>query len=198
MADGMIDLSGIGVTAARQPKEHLHTALSSVLHDIRQLRVDASVHAGESTGNLDVLERRIEDQLRELAGLPAVQPSLELASQDEDGNRYCQILTLLGMEEEGDPVAAVRELIAELQVPDDDETRYILGIPNFQAGPIAHRFRAGGADIPRKAEAEQAFVLRKMLNLYLQHGAKWRDEFVRELDLAGEAMVAMFQQGSSE
>lgn len=35
----------------------------------------------------------------------------------EDANNYCRILTALGMEEEGDPVAAVEKLIA---AADDD------------------------------------------------------------------------------
>ncbi len=35
----------------------------------------------------------------------------------EDGNNYCRILRVLGMEEEGDPVAEVRRLVAREQAP---------------------------------------------------------------------------------
>lgn len=39
----------------------------------------------------------------------------------EDANNYCRILTLLGMEEEGDPVAEIETLLAErVRVPDGD------------------------------------------------------------------------------
>lgn len=34
----------------------------------------------------------------------------ERGQPDEDGNNYCRILTILGMEEEGDPVAEVQRL----------------------------------------------------------------------------------------
>lgn len=34
----------------------------------------------------------------------------EKGRPDEDGNNYCHILTILGMEEEGDPVAEVQRL----------------------------------------------------------------------------------------
>lgn len=40
----------------------------------------------------------------------------------EDGNNYCRILTLLGMEEEGDPVAAVERLLASPQAGASDPT----------------------------------------------------------------------------
>jgi hypothetical protein len=46
------------------------------MHNVRELRVQTAMHTGESTGNLDVLERRIEDGIRVLAGLHAVQPEL--------------------------------------------------------------------------------------------------------------------------
>jgi hypothetical protein len=38
--------------------------------------------------------------------------AVEAAPTDEDANNYCRILALLGMEEEGDPVEAVRKLLA--------------------------------------------------------------------------------------
>ena len=51
----------------------------------------------------------------------------------------------------------------------------VLGLMNFRTCPLAHAFRdAGRADIPRKVEAEQAFILHWLVTLALQHGADWR------------------------
>lgn len=63
----------------------------------------------------------------------------------------------------------------------------ILGRPNFTCSPMAHLFRDAGADIPRKAEAEQAFVLHWMVKLYLAHGDDWKDQGAIELDRARAA-----------
>jgi hypothetical protein len=41
----------------------------------------------------------------------------------EDANNYCRILTALGMEEEGDPVAEVHRLISESAAAERDELR---------------------------------------------------------------------------
>jgi hypothetical protein len=63
-----------------------------------------------------------------------------------------------------------------MQIPDDldDELLDILGRPNFAGGPIARVMRADGADIPHKAEREQAHVLFKLLGFYAAHGVDWR------------------------
>ena len=51
----------------------------------------------------------------------------------------------------------------------------VLGMVNFQTGPMAHAFRdAGRAEIRRKCEDEQAFVLHWLVTLVLEHGADWR------------------------
>lgn len=42
----------------------------------------------------------------------------------EDSNNYCAILTVLGMEEEGDPVAEVRRLRKEVEALRGDALRY--------------------------------------------------------------------------
>lgn len=57
----------------------------------------------------------------------------------------------------------------------DKDLLEILGRPNFLCSPLAECLRADGVEIPRKSECEQAEVIRWMLNLYLQHGAGWRD-----------------------
>ena len=49
----------------------------------------------------------------------------------------------------------------------------VLGMPNFRTGPLAHLFRAAGADIETKCEAEQAFMLWRFLHLAILHGDKW-------------------------
>lgn len=48
--------------------------IAAIMHNVRELRYQTAAHTGESSGNLDVLERRIEDGVRELAGLAPVQP----------------------------------------------------------------------------------------------------------------------------
>jgi len=64
----------------------------------------------------------------------------------------------------------------------------ILGMPNFRAGPIAHAFRdAGRAEIKRRSEDEQAFVLHWLLGLYLKHGADWRPK-------AGEILTQVINE----
>lgn len=60
-------------------------------------------------------------------------------------------------------------------LPLDDETRWILGRPNFACAGIAAKLRTQGHEIARKAEAEQAFVIWWMLCVYENHGTKWRD-----------------------
>lgn len=59
----------------------------------------------------------------------------------------------------------------------NNETRFILGRPNFWCGSVSHRLRELGHDIPKKAEEEQAHVIHWMLGLYEKYGDKWREEF---------------------
>ena len=49
----------------------------------------------------------------------------------------------------------------------------VLGMPNFRTGPLAHLFRAGGADISKRCEPEQAFILWRFLHLAILHGENW-------------------------
>lgn len=55
----------------------------------------------------------------------------------------------------------------------NDDIDCILGQLVFKTGPIAHRLRKLGMDIPTKCEREQAFVLYWLLSLYKEHGEKW-------------------------
>lgn len=51
----------------------------------------------------------------------------------------------------------------------------VLGLMIMETCPIAHAFRAAGADIPTKTEAEQAFVLHWLIGIALKHGDAWRE-----------------------
>jgi len=58
----------------------------------------------------------------------------------------------------------------------NNETRWILGRPNFACAGIASRLRELGHKIERKAEDEQASTIHWMLTMYEQHGENWRAE----------------------
>jgi hypothetical protein len=49
-----------------------------------------------------------------------------------------------------------------------------LSLMLWETGPIAHVFREAGADIPRRAEDEQAYVLLWALKLAIEYGTDWR------------------------
>lgn len=75
-----------------------------------------------------------------------------------------------------------RETKAPLLFPLDDETRFILGRPNFTLAGIAARLRTLGHSIAFKAEDQQAAVIHWMLGIYFEHGQDWRtkaDEVLR-------------------
>ncbi|WP_109477652.1 hypothetical protein [Paraburkholderia sp. C35] len=59
--------------------------------------------------------------------------------------------------------------------PDEltDDLRDVLGWPNFKCAPVAHVLRAGGMDVKRKSEDEQAVVLHWFIKLVLTRGADW-------------------------
>jgi len=58
----------------------------------------------------------------------------------------------------------------------NDETRWILGRPNFTCIHMANVLRKNGHEIAKKAEDEQAAVIYWMLTMYEKHGDNWRDE----------------------
>lgn len=57
------------------------------------------------------------------------------------------------------------------------ELEHVLGLMNFRTGPIAHVFQKAGFAIPTKCEAEQAFVLDRLIRAVLTHGEGWSDAF---------------------
>lgn len=67
-----------------------------------------------------------------------------------------------------------------------DDLQEVLGWPNFRCAPIAHLFRDAGADIARKAEAEQAYVLDWLIRLTILHGPDWRAVAAADMQAAQE------------
>lgn len=63
-----------------------------------------------------------------------------------------------------------------IQLTLNEDTRLILGRPNFACRAEAQMLRNEGWTIARKSEEEQAAVLLWMINLYLKHGAQWKEE----------------------
>lgn len=63
-----------------------------------------------------------------------------------------------------------------LPYPDEmsQELRDILGMMLMETTPLAHSFRAAGAQIPHKVEAEQAYIMHWLIKLVLTHGRHWR------------------------
>lgn len=56
------------------------------------------------------------------------------------------------------------------------ELAEVLGRPNFMCGSIAHAYRDGGGfDIPPKAEAEQAFVIHRFVQLMHEYQTGWKN-----------------------
>jgi hypothetical protein len=56
----------------------------------------------------------------------------------------------------------------------------ILGMKLGETRPVARAYRAAGFAIPREAAAEQAFVLHRMIHLWILHGDAWREAAARE------------------
>lgn len=70
----------------------------------------------------------------------------------------------------------------------------VLGLMNFQVCPIAEVYRMAGHAIETNAEAEQAFMLDRLIRLVIQHGAGWHAAYKAEVmgiraDLAAKEPV---------
>jgi hypothetical protein len=72
------------VDLIREPEEEpdAEATVEAIMHNVNELVLQSDEHTGESTGNLDVLRVRIEDQVRELVGLAPIQRELPLASTE--------------------------------------------------------------------------------------------------------------------
>ena len=67
----------------------------------------------------------------------------------------------------------------------NEDTRNILGKPNFWCAPIARQLRdLLGHDIAFKAEAEQAAVIHWLLTHYEKAGENWADSAAEEMRAA--------------
>lgn len=66
----------------------------------------------------------------------------------------------------------------------------ILGRPNFTCSGIAELFRGNGADIKRKSENEQAFIIHWLIGVYLTHGSDWRLVAEAELKVIADKIKA--------
>ena len=65
---------------------------------------------------------------------------------------------------------------------DDPAVTEILGMMVSATAPIAHLFRKVGVEIPRRVEAEQAYVLRWALKLARDNPTGWRKQASQEVD----------------
>lgn len=66
----------------------------------------------------------------------------------------------------------------------DDETRRILGMPNFSCGQVARKLREMGYKCEEKAEAEQALVIHLMLVFKNEYGENWIKEFFEYIKIS--------------
>lgn len=57
----------------------------------------------------------------------------------------------------------------------------------WHSSSIAEAYRAGGVDIPHKAEEEQSFVLFKALHFAIAHGDGWRPEMIADIEKLRDA-----------
>lgn len=82
------------------------------------------------------------EAIRELkqAPQPIVVPADMATVTKKDGNDYCRILTLLGMEEDGDPVAEIARLVAASRQPSPPAEHSKFGLTAMQAIILEHAF----------------------------------------------------------
>ncbi|MBN8994311.1 MAG: hypothetical protein J0H94_03730 [Rhizobiales bacterium] len=166
-------LDGYAVVSAAAGDAHIEGLWNrrgdADLHVV-EIRMDVVDHAAVAEG--------VPAPIEEQAGLRRALRILRAARDEGEPYDYrweiyleacSRISVMIGANASTDPPAA--PFPADL-TPDLAE---VLGKPNFWCGPIASAFRvAGEAEIPHKAEAEQAFVLHWLTTLVLQHGASWR------------------------
>ncbi|WP_221971543.1 hypothetical protein [Rhizobium leguminosarum] len=96
-------------------------------------------------------------------------------------------------------LAAELEARNELIFPREltDDLRDVLSMMMWNTGPIAHALRAGGADIPTKAELEQAHVLHWLTLLVLEHGSAWREKGEEKLKEIRATLTAASTEGDA-
>jgi len=82
-------------------------------------------------------------------------------------------------------------------LPLDEQTRIILGRPNFACIRTAQRMRELGHRIERKSEHEQAAVIHLHLTMYQQHGAAWLEHALKYLEVGQPAAAAIDEQAAA-
>ena len=155
------------------------TTLVCVAHDIHRELAHRGVDRWE--GVPEVLEERI-GKLRDILSPAPGGEHPALTDHDTTGDAIVPHRHADGTVHE--PPAAAAPTGGERMVvpPLDDDLRAILGRPNFACIEIASALRAGGVEIARKAEDEQAAVIHFFLTKYAQHGPeKWAKAAASEL-----------------
>ena len=84
--------------------------------------------------------------------------------------------------------AQEREVAQHALLPLDEQTRIILGRPNFACIATAQRMRELGHKIARTSTDEQAAVIHLHLTMYLTHGAAWLEHTLKYLDQGAQAV----------
>lgn len=64
----------------------------------------------------------------------------------------------------------------------NEQTKWILGRPNFYCAQVAALLRKNGADIPQSSKEEQAHVIYWFLTMYEKHGDNWKEIAQEELN----------------
>lgn len=95
-----------------------------------------------------------------------------------DGDRATAVVAGVTLTGAPDEVAAAVAVLSASPLPSfpaelSPPLRRVLGMMMWETSPIAHALRAGGQDIARKAEDEQAVVLHWLVGFVLKHGDQW-------------------------
>ncbi|MEN5285799.1 hypothetical protein ABE494_07585 [Stenotrophomonas lactitubi] len=143
--------------------------------------VCATVKDSLTAGGGQAVGKPVDDTMRTIA-YEAIDRFLRNHMLDAEYETYVEHLEALYA---APPAQSVD--LGPASIPDTPEVRDILGRPNFWCSPWANVLRMRGDAIPRKAEEEQAAVIRFMLNHYLANGADWAETAGAELDAIRKA-----------
>ncbi len=131
----------------------------------------------------------VEAELAAMKGEQVPVTIMDIQHGRADGNLFAVTLTKAGHALKDD----IYELFTAPQNPVvlpgiNEDLIDILGRPNFTCSGLAELLRRNGADIKRKSENEQAYVIHWLLGIYLKHGIEWRATAESELkSLAAKA-----------
>lgn len=197
-----LEADSIGLTVAAMRNDARHQVLEAAADEL-----EAALVARQPVG------ATVKDSLTvgggQAVGEPVTVEAVAAVRRWSNGDRYIDWLTEGGISdlEAGDVLMVADRAITDedgsgevytappaqagdlgpASIPDTQEVRDILGRPNFWCSPWANVLRMRGDAIPRKAEEEQAAVIRFMLNHYLANGADWAETAGAELDAIRKA-----------